>query len=981
MELIDSDFSSDLAKDKQRDKKKNGSNNSNNCFENSGSNGGGITETRSDNKKEIIEKTPDVKEEPEEAEIAESISTHNSPLDEKSSPPQPPEKDVSSIISNPNSCKGVKTENGENTETSFRNDSCEGVLPINLPSEALHEGVQPLPSNVVNKQPVTMEAQYMQQQSQIFVFSTTLANKAAEAVLQGQYASIISYHCAQPRTKKYLEGTNQQNQILQNSCGSNMNVDQNSGKAPISSHSNLMGSHTNPLLSEAMMPLGELNQDMGMTPPQPLAGVKVPDENLTPQQRQHREEQLATLRKMHQILFPEALPGPDDTTSGGTHVEENSMSENLDLNKTPSSQTEWHKLQMQFYEDQKTRKSRTNGPPPSYQQATRSASVPIALQSPNPSSPNNTTSNLSLPSPRTCSGINSPADKVSRVPGPSPTMESPNPVRNTNSNPPTPVSSHLSPKHKDKLSTSNEFSPSSTVSAQNSQQSPADSIYCRPVQSIGQQKQTLNNAKEPNLMPVPSPQQIQYLNTFEGQELTIQKQPNTSLKDSASRKSPGLQNSALEGVLPNNNTSKPTELTTKLGGSPAPSTPDVNRNFSSDISTGETPPDTSNNQPPRKLDVPFCNSPQTNERCHMSMQTNYMQKCPNFVDNSTPKCGNTGEKELNSGNFQCIGPDNVPLNPNRINTTTANKSSHFDPISSLAQMSQQLTNNVPNSPVNQQTMMQNMHQNMPPFNSPNSNQHLMMGEMHHIPNTAAQDHRLQSQMQPHFNTNRPQCNSAVSPGMSVSPKMMQAYGPQRPIPRGINYNGASIQVKPNAPNTIQYLPSRPQAASVPRGPPSLEFLQRFSNPLSNLDSKLPSHNLQYFPNNYPQNNMNDMGMCSSHGNIRGPIRPSGAGIMRLQSPQMGFNNPEPFQNSNCQLFGASSKNPSLGLAPDASQPLPPSMGQNNNFKNSTFIGPTTADPNYAQQFHNFQQQLYATNTRGQLNSQNMGGNQHYFIPK
>lgn len=36
-----------------------------------------------------------------------------------------------------------------------------------------------------------------------------------------------------------------------------------------------------------------------------------------------------------------------------------------------------------------------------------------------------------------------------------------------------------------------------------------------------------NNNKEPNLMPVPSPQQIQYLNQFEGQELTIQKQPNS----------------------------------------------------------------------------------------------------------------------------------------------------------------------------------------------------------------------------------------------------------------------------------------------------------------------------------------------------------------------------------------------------------------------------------------------------------------------
>jgi hypothetical protein len=30
-------------------------------------------------------------------------------------------------------------------------------------------------------------------------------------------------------------------------------------------------------------------------------------------------------------------------------------------------------------------------------------------------------------------------------------------------------------------------------------------------------------------MPVPSPQQISYLNNFEGQELTIQKQPNNNM--------------------------------------------------------------------------------------------------------------------------------------------------------------------------------------------------------------------------------------------------------------------------------------------------------------------------------------------------------------------------------------------------------------------------------------------------------------------
>lgn len=53
---------------------------------------------------------------------------------------------------------------------------------------------------------------------------------------------------------------------------------------------------------------------------------------------------------------------------------------------------------------------RSQGPPPPYHQTTRSASVPIAIQSPNPSSPNNPTSNLSLPSPRASSALNSPAD-------------------------------------------------------------------------------------------------------------------------------------------------------------------------------------------------------------------------------------------------------------------------------------------------------------------------------------------------------------------------------------------------------------------------------------------------------------------------------------------------------------------------------------------------------------------------------------------
>merc|ERR1719423_91889 len=57
---------------------------------------------------------------------------------------------------------------------------------------------------------------------------------------------------------------------------------------------------------------------------------------------------------------------------------------------------------------------------------------------------------------------------------------------------------------------------------------------------------------------------------------------------------------------------------------------------------------------------------------------------------------------------------------------------------------------------------------------------------------------------------------------------------------------------------------------------------------------------------------------------------------------------------------------------DPMQPIPPGPGgpggpmngPGGGYKNNLLMGPgpTTNDPNYAQQFHDFQQQLYATNT-------------------
>merc|ERR1719232_1638109 len=65
-------------------------------------------------------------------------------------------------------------------------------------------------------------------------------------------------------------------------------------------------------------------------------------------------------------------------------------------------------------------------------------------------------------------------------------------------------------------------------------------------------------SKEANLMPVPSPQQIQFP-LLDGQELTIQKQPNTSLRDS------DLVSPSVGG-----DPSTPTPSDTKGPGTPGP---------------------------------------------------------------------------------------------------------------------------------------------------------------------------------------------------------------------------------------------------------------------------------------------------------------------------------------------------------------------------------------------------------------------------
>merc|ERR1719492_168463 len=122
-------------------------------------------------------------------------------------------------------------------------------------------------------------------------------------------------------------------------------------------------------------------------------------------------------------------------------------------------------------------------------------------------------------------------------------------------------------------------------------------------------------------------------------------------------------------------------------------------------------------------------------------------------------------------------------------------------------------------------------------------------------------------------------------------------------------------------------------------------------------------------NNGPMGNSggngSPMGDMNSPLGPNGPVPPGGP----MGSPMGGIGGPGPNQ-----MMVPCSKSSPMGMSggpngPDPTQPLPPSGLSGNGYnKNSPIMGgpsPNTSDPAYAQQFHNFQQQLYATNTRSQ----------------
>ena len=100
----------------------------------------------------------------------------------------------------PTCCAGVKEENG-------------GPMSVGSDNKRSPAGAGNLGSSQgapATSRPETSMPGFIQQQSTIFVFSTSMANQGAEYVKLGKHSSLISFHMECPST--------QQNIAMQVSC-------------------------------------------------------------------------------------------------------------------------------------------------------------------------------------------------------------------------------------------------------------------------------------------------------------------------------------------------------------------------------------------------------------------------------------------------------------------------------------------------------------------------------------------------------------------------------------------------------------------------------------------------------------------------------------------------------------------------------------------------------------------------------------------
>lgn len=496
---------------------------------------------------------------------------------------------------------------------------------------------------------------FMSQQSQIFVFSTGLANEAAEVVQRGQCRSIVDFHLDTPATRQFLQnfplGANsfnrpqsmppfldnnnmakfpskdhqpppmpfnetgsalanvelwvqQQNASLQegpfspsfgpsgNSKQSRNNRNNNSsGQRWLPSPSNRMTNNPqmdfgpdHPMhIPPGYMPDPQMPPGRGMMP----ASL---DENITPEQLQRREEQLAQLQKIKNMLFPEKRnefggrphpgmygpprPGPDGMMGmirfppghpsnmmgpGGIGMMDAPHDQMMGLEMDPAffngngplppglppnwenmsnEEREWFKLQHEYYMERQKHQmqmSRNNGgppPPPGY-----FGEMGPQSRMPGPHSPvspsfamNRDPSGFFFQGPPP-PGMNFPQNG----PGPHPPDFHPDLMQGGMPEgmffgPNGPIGPRMHHPH-DPMTPMGPFGPGGARFPN----------MCKP-------KRRRNNGGEKaediyrHLQPAPPPEQFCSLNLIEGQEVTITRQLNLAYQDPSDDRSPSQQN-------------------------------------------------------------------------------------------------------------------------------------------------------------------------------------------------------------------------------------------------------------------------------------------------------------------------------------------------------------------------------------------------------------------------------------------------------
>lgn len=446
----------------------------------------------------------------------------------------------------------------------------------------------------------------------------------------------------------------------------------------------------------------------------------------------------------------------------------------------------------------------TQGPPPPYHPTQRSASVPIATQSPNPASPNNPTSNLSLPSPRTSGALGIPAN--------SPNMDV-----------------HVSTMSTTLAVTTTTCTVSTAISNANGQSKSNFPPDGSPTSSCTNNSNTNANSNR---------NRNNQVNQFNSNPSTPLSHLSPKDLDSFHTNVPAVLTGDLKNARPS-----PQRARTPLMG-----------------------PNNGNITDTGNMEGRFPSA---------SPGLNFPQHIPNASNSNAGLNSYKGPGQIERQNSApvpsqfCRRTDNLPLNPNS-NRPTQNKLNHsFDPISSLAQMSQQLTSCVSlnaggvgnNGGVGNMGVIGVNDVNVP--NNVNQNLESMMASMDSGLDHCNAGASGNMGMPPHmsgpgpFMSNNCHINSmlgSMGPRL-LNPKMCGGFNPAsggmgRDGPGGLhgvlpnhrmmsrmpmnfsNFNvSPNIQVKASTPNTIQYMPIRAQnnGSNNMRGPPSLEFL-RYANP-------------------------------------------------------------------------------------------------------------------------------------------------------